>query len=252
MLQYCFECCSQCPCCLAPRGVHGGRRKLPRGLLRRRRVRHQEAGKKLVHQGRPVQVDPMNPMLKAPVSKNLKLKYDKLLSNFGFIFNLRHYTKVAASRSDGKSVDEEESNAKLGAVKPAKSFLGRAVLVESMKPVLKVTGTRRLKLKYDKLLSSSAFNFNSRRYSAASTWPTPPSPTTPRRRWRRATPAGSSNSARGTSTAPPTAALRWAGCTTCTPTASRSRSRAPWTRYGGLLNPNPYTLNPKPYTNPEP
>jgi hypothetical protein len=41
--------------------------------------------------GGAVQVDPMNPTLKAPVSKSLKLKHDKLLSNFGFKFNLRHY-----------------------------------------------------------------------------------------------------------------------------------------------------------------
>jgi len=32
-------------------------------------------------------------------------------------------------------------------------------------PVLKAPGTKRLKLKYDKLLSSFAFNFNLRRYS---------------------------------------------------------------------------------------
>jgi len=32
--------------------------------------------------------------------------------------------------------------------------------------VLKAPGTKRLKLKYDELLSSFAFNFNSRRYNA--------------------------------------------------------------------------------------
>jgi len=34
-----------------------------------------------------------------------------------------------------------------------------------MKPMLKAPGTKRLKLKYDSLLSSFAINFNMRRYS---------------------------------------------------------------------------------------
>jgi len=38
-----------------------------------------------------VQVDPIKPTLKAPASKRLNAKYDKLLSNFGFNFNLRRY-----------------------------------------------------------------------------------------------------------------------------------------------------------------
>jgi len=33
----------------------------------------------------------MKPVLKAPGSKRLKPKYDNLLSNFAFKFNLRHY-----------------------------------------------------------------------------------------------------------------------------------------------------------------
>ena len=37
--------------------------------------------------------------------------------------------------------------------------------VEPIKPILKPPGTKRLKQKYDKLLSSSAFNFNLRRYT---------------------------------------------------------------------------------------
>ena len=36
-----------------------------------------------------------------------------------------------------------------------------------MKPTLKVSGTKRLKLKYEKLLSSVAYNFNLRRYIMA-------------------------------------------------------------------------------------
>jgi len=35
----------------------------------------------------------MRPKLKPPVSTSLKLKYDELLSNVAFKFNLRRYTK---------------------------------------------------------------------------------------------------------------------------------------------------------------
>ena len=38
--------------------------------------------------------------------------------------------------------------------------------VDSKKPMLKAPKTKRLKLTYDKLLSSFAFNFNLRRYTA--------------------------------------------------------------------------------------
>ena len=44
--------------------------------------------------GKAVQVDPMKHMLKPPKTKRLKLKYDELLSNFAFNFNLRRYTVV--------------------------------------------------------------------------------------------------------------------------------------------------------------
>ena len=39
-----------------------------------------------------MQVDPIKPTLKAPVTKRLKLKYDGPLSNIAFKFNLRRYT----------------------------------------------------------------------------------------------------------------------------------------------------------------
>jgi len=39
-----------------------------------------------------VHVDPIKPTLKAPGTKRLKLKYDSLLSSFGFKFNSRRYT----------------------------------------------------------------------------------------------------------------------------------------------------------------
>ena len=38
-----------------------------------------------------VQVDPIKPTLKAPGTKRLKLKHDKVLSSFAFKFNLRRY-----------------------------------------------------------------------------------------------------------------------------------------------------------------
>ena len=41
-----------------------------------------------------MQVDPIKPTLKAPRTKRLKLKYNKLLSSFAFNFNLRRYTKA--------------------------------------------------------------------------------------------------------------------------------------------------------------
>jgi len=44
-------------------------------------------------QGRPVQVDPIDPVLKAPATKRLKLKVDELLSSSAFEFNLRRYIK---------------------------------------------------------------------------------------------------------------------------------------------------------------
>ena len=42
-----------------------------------------------------MQVDPINPKLKPPGTKRLKLKYDKPLSSFAFKLNLHHYTEVA-------------------------------------------------------------------------------------------------------------------------------------------------------------
>jgi len=42
--------------------------------------------------GRAVQFDPIKPTVKAPGSERLKLKYEELLSNFGFKFKLRHYS----------------------------------------------------------------------------------------------------------------------------------------------------------------
>jgi hypothetical protein len=43
--------------------------------------------------GKPVQIDPIESTLKAPENKRLKQKNEELLSDIGFKFNLRCYTK---------------------------------------------------------------------------------------------------------------------------------------------------------------
>jgi len=48
--------------------------------------------------GKAVQVDPIESTLKAHGSISLKLENGKLLSNFGFNFNLRRYTEGRAGR----------------------------------------------------------------------------------------------------------------------------------------------------------
>jgi len=70
------------------------------------------------------------------------------------------------------------------------TFPGKAVRVLPIKPRLKAPGTKRLKMKHDRLLSNLAFNFNWRRYtrapssSAPSTPPPPPPPPEQQpRRW---------------------------------------------------------------------
>ena len=44
--------------------------------------------------GEAVQIDPINPKLKAPGTKRLKLKCDILLSTSAFKFNLRRYSQA--------------------------------------------------------------------------------------------------------------------------------------------------------------
>jgi hypothetical protein len=44
--------------------------------------------------GKPLQVELLTSMLKAPGTKPLKLKCDELLSSFAFKFKLRRYTQV--------------------------------------------------------------------------------------------------------------------------------------------------------------
>jgi len=81
----------------------------------------------------------------------LKLKHDEPLSIFAFNLNLCRnlcrYTAVYASPA-----------LYVASVQPP-VHLGEAVQVEPMKLTLKVPGTERLKLEYDKVLSNFAFKF---------------------------------------------------------------------------------------------
>jgi len=71
--------------------------------------------------GRAVQVDPIKPTLKAPGTKRLKLKYDKLLSNFAFKFQLAPLQHDAVPEW-------------LRALRLYNYFEVRAVQVDSIKP----------------------------------------------------------------------------------------------------------------------
>ena len=53
----------------------------------------------LAKNGEAVQVHPMNPKLKLPGTKHLKLKCDALLSTYAFKFNLRRYRTGCPSPS---------------------------------------------------------------------------------------------------------------------------------------------------------
>jgi hypothetical protein len=89
--------------------------------------------------------------LKPPGTQRWKLRCDVLLSTSAFKLNLRRFSEgraglVAVRRPDAR---------------------GRAVQVDPMVPKLKPPGEKRLKRKCDILLSTSAFKFKLRRYSAA-------------------------------------------------------------------------------------
>ena len=103
--------------------------------------------------------------------------------------------------------------------------LGRAVQVYTLKPTLKSAGTKRLKLKYDNLLTNSAVKSNLRRY----TWAWPPSSSwrsscTCSTRWpsRRGARPRSPARRRGSSTSssPRSRAWPWPSTTAC--------ARPPW------------------------
>jgi hypothetical protein len=61
-----------------------------------------------------VQVDPIKPTSKAPLSERLKLEHEKLLSSFAFNFNLRRYTvavgnAAAADKAPMTAANVEEA-----------------------------------------------------------------------------------------------------------------------------------------------
>jgi len=64
-----------------------------------------------------VQVDPIKPMLKAPRTKGLKLKYDEPLSNFASKFNVRRYTEAHVKRCEegGRASASASAGAEAGA-----------------------------------------------------------------------------------------------------------------------------------------
>ena len=111
-----------------------------------------------------MQVDPIKPTLKAPGTKRLKLKCDVLLSTSAFKSNSRRYNKAAIKHF-------EMLNTRVTHDPGILARLGKAVQVDPMNPTLKAHGTKRLKLKYDVLLSNFASKFNLRRYIWARSTP---------------------------------------------------------------------------------
>ena len=125
----------------------------------------------------------MKPVLKAPGTKRLTLKCDKLLLNVAFKFNLRRYISEAASAAcvAATAADDAHAAAAAAALKWREAVVykiaeartaavlavktaaqGRAMQVDPMTPTLKAPGTKRLKLKYVKLLSISNCDATSR------------------------------------------------------------------------------------------
>jgi hypothetical protein len=90
-------------------------------------------------------------MLQAPGTKRSKLKYDKLLSNIAFKFNLHRYSMELL-------YDEFTAVLKAG----QRYFKPVDTRVEAPAPGF--SWFRVLKLEYDELLSNFAFNFNVHRY----------------------------------------------------------------------------------------
>jgi hypothetical protein len=85
-----------------------------------------------------VQVDPVKPTSKSPGTNRLKLTYDKLVSDFAFIFRLRRYSEVhVAGKTPG--------------VPPTK--VGRCSF-DPIKPLSKAPGIKCVNLKYNVLLST--------------------------------------------------------------------------------------------------
>jgi len=89
MVRYKHE---KCACVAAP--LHSGRarRVQQRSVGKDTRAAGAAVARAGHHHGWVVQVEPIEPMLKPPGSKHLRLKCVKLLSSFAFKVNFRHYT----------------------------------------------------------------------------------------------------------------------------------------------------------------
>jgi len=99
-----------------------------------------------------VQVGPIQPTLKAPGIKRLKLLYVGPLLKYGFKIKLRRYI-------------QEDTTGRCSELAEEVAAQGWAVQVDPIKPMLKPPKTKRLKLQCDILLPTSAFKVNLRRYS---------------------------------------------------------------------------------------
>ena len=89
-----------------------------------------------------------------------------MLSSLAFNFNLRRSTMGISAQFGGKNFCHDVRVIRL-------ARHGRAMQVDPIKHTLKVPGTKRLKPKYDEMLSSFAFKFNIRRYSIMNGFLTP-------------------------------------------------------------------------------
>ena len=116
-----------------------------------------------------MQVEPMKPLLKAPGTTLLKLRYDEPDANVTFKFNLRRYSVVARPENmNGGGVTAcawSLNGARLATAAWNGTVRGTAMQVDAIKPNFNAPATKRLKLKYNKLLSKFSFKFNLRRYN---------------------------------------------------------------------------------------
>ena len=81
----------------------------------------------------------LKPKLKPPGTKRLKLEYDGLLSNFGFKFNLRRYTKGLHDALDAISADSDRREAAALATRlagPCNSNWSKRRLVSALETII--------------------------------------------------------------------------------------------------------------------
>jgi len=106
-----------------------------------------------------VQADPIKPSSKAPGTKRRKLKYDKLLSNFAFKFNLRRCNEEMMRATHAFTTDPGDDMAapRLTQYTATKVWRCRLTLAN---PTRNRAGCQRLILECHEPLSNAAFNFN--------------------------------------------------------------------------------------------